>query len=102
LFEDRTRQQAAMKDPLEDLYEILSIHDFVITNEIKAIKDPFDQVVAIIQRMEDLTGEQVIELKAHVRDLAGLFLELDDDTDLLDKAEKVLWGTPILGVDPDE
>lgn len=81
-----------MQDLLDEFYELLYLHQIVVPNEIKAISDPFDRVVAIIQFTDGLTGEQVVELKAHARDLAGLFLDLDDGTDLLDRAEAVLWG----------
>ena len=93
---------AKREDLLEDLYEILDIYQIIIPNEIKSIEDSFDRVAAIIQDIEGLSGEQVIELKAHARDLAGLFLDLDDESDLLEKAEKIRWGLHPEDVETDD
>jgi hypothetical protein len=90
-----------MEDPFAEFNKMLSTLGINISNEIRSIENPFDQVAAIIQNIEDLSGEKTIELKAHARDIAGLFLDLDDETDLLDKAEMIRWGNPQQDVDTD-
>lgn len=90
------------QDLLEEFFDLLDLLGIVIPNEIHSIQDPFDRVSASIQYMEELSGEETIELKAHARNIAGLFLDLDEQTDLLDKAEKIQWGNQDESHDFDE